>query len=377
MFSQSPRLAQGFTRPKHLRPAPIYKPNLSALPESAEPFLLIFFSHLQEDLFFAGYSEFFKDFQSIIDNFDRVVLSVECSSFNPALATRFSDRITVIHESQLSTLECRPSLIVCFNSELFFKARDMFQDLDRTIYYCQDYEAGFAPLGTGYIRSEVAIASSRNIIISTTLLYNFLKDKGLLTDSQHVLITTPKIKPIAVQPEKNKRLFFYFRPESFQSRNLPEILMEAAEQFCDKYTGYEIFMVGTIDTCYSYRINGNSIFVNSKLAKEEYLKLLASCDVVVSMIYSAHPGVIAFQAAASGIPTVTNVFENRDAALLKSISGNIVPYDPIREKLLDRIELALTLPKGQPSFNKYLYGPNEGLTISSLVDARVIDNACV
>ncbi|MGZ8240528.1 MAG: glycosyltransferase, partial [Methylobacter sp.] len=226
-----------------------------------------------------------------------------------------------------------------------------------------------------YIRSEVAIASSRNIIISTTLLYNFLKDKGLLTDSQHVLITTPKIKPIDVKPEKNKRLFFYFRPESFQSRNLPEILMEAAEQFCDKYTGYEIFMVGTIDTCYSYRINGNSIFVNSKLAKEEYLNLLASCDLVVSMIYSAHPGVIAFQAAASGIPTVTNVFENRDAALLKSISGNIVPYDPIRENLLDRIELALTLPKGRPSFNKYLYGPNEGLTISSLVDAMVNDNA--
>ncbi|MGZ8144527.1 MAG: rhamnan synthesis F family protein, partial [Methylosarcina sp.] len=185
VFSQSPRLAQGFTRPKHLRPAPIYKPNLTALPKCAEPFLLIFFSHLQEDLFFAGYSEFFKDFQPIIDSFDRVVLSVECSSFNPALATRFSDHITVIHESQLSTLECRPNLIVCFNSELFFKARDMFQDLDRTIYYCQDYEAGFAPLGTGYIRSEVAIASSRNIIISTTLLYNFLKDKGLLTDSQH------------------------------------------------------------------------------------------------------------------------------------------------------------------------------------------------
>ncbi|WP_020564245.1 rhamnosyltransferase WsaF family glycosyltransferase [Methylosarcina fibrata] len=370
-FGQAPRLSKGFTRPANLRPAPIYKPDLSALPRSKDPFLLIFFSHLQEDLFFAGYTEFFRDFKPIIDSFDRVVLSVECDTFNPELAARFSDRIEVIHESKLNTLECRPTVIVSFNSELFLKARDIFQDLDRTIYYCQDYEAGFGPLGTGYVRSEQAVASSRNIIVSTSLLYRFLKDKRLLTDSQHIWITTPKIEPVSVRPEKTRRLFFYFRPESFQSRNLPEILMGAAEQFCDKYTGYEIYMMGTIDTCYSYRINGNSIFVNSKVAKEEYVGLLSSCDLVVSMIYSAHPGVIAFQAAASGIPTVTNIFENRDAELLRSISGNLVPYDPVRENLLDRIELALTLPKGQPSFNGNLYGPADSTTISRYVEAMV------
>ena len=82
---------------------------------------------------------------------------------------------------------------------------------------------------------------------------------------------------------------------------------------------------------------------------------MARIFALVSLIHSAHPGVIAFQAAASGIPTVTNVFGRRDAALLRRISDNIVPYDPVHDSLLDCIERALTMDKGRPSFDASLY----------------------
>ena len=368
-FRQRPRLAQGFAAPINLRSSPVYGPDLHALPESDKPFLLIFFSHLQDDLFFAGYTEFFKDFLPVFDAFDRVVLSVATPHFNPKLAARYSNKIEVIHDSALSQLRVRPNVIVSFNSELLLKARDIFGDLPRTIYYCQDFEAGFFPMGTSYVRSEMAIASSRNIIVSSALLKKFLQQRGLLTELQNVYVTTPGIDTVEVVPEKNKRIFFYFRPEQFNARNLPELLMETVEQFCAKHTGYELYLLGTVDTCLSYSMNGNQIFVISKLSKDDYIRFLKTCDAAVSMIYSAHPGVIAFQTAASGIPTVTNVFDNRDAEFLQSVSGNIVPFDPVRERLLDRLEVALAMQKGTPSFNRDLYQKMESVSLAQYVDA--------
>jgi hypothetical protein len=118
-------------------------------------------------------------------------------------------------------------------------------------------------------------------------------------------------------------------------------------------------MVGSIGTSYSYKNNDNQIYVVSKLSKKDYYDLLSTCAVAVSMIYAPHPGVIAFQTAASGIPTITNVFDNRDSVLLKEISKNFIPYNPIFDNLLELIELALKLPRGEPSFNEYLYSGNQ------------------
>jgi hypothetical protein len=91
--------------------------------------------------------------------------------------------------------------------------------------------------------------------------------------------------------------------------------------------------------------------------------------LVVSLIYSAHPGVVAFQAAASGIPTITNVFENRNEAFLKSISTNLIPFDPVRQDLFKLIQLSLDLPKGNKSFNESVYGSGEDKAIDDYFKA--------
>ncbi len=366
-FSISPSFPDGFFAPTHIHPLPKPNVNLSRSPRSPEPFLLIFFSHLQDDLFFAGYTAFFQDFTPLFGKFSKIVLSVESEEFNSHLAKRYSDQIEVIQERELGRLKYQPDLIVAFNNQLFIKALQICENPNRTIYYCQDFESGFYPFGAEYVEAEKAIASSHNIIVSTVLLKSFFIDKQLLRH-QRIFITSPKIESFDVSREKTKRLFFYFRPESFHRRNLPQIIMEAARSFCEKHSGYEIFMVGSVETCYSYKINGTQIYVINKLPKEDYIQLISSCDVVVSMIYSAHPGVIAFQAAASGIPTVTNVFENRDANLLKRISENILPYDPVRESLLELIEEALSMPKGKKSFNEELYSGPRTQSLDSFID---------
>jgi hypothetical protein len=60
-----------------------------------------------------------------------------------------------------------------------------------------------------------------------------------------------------------------------------------------------------------------------------------SSEVAISMIYSAHPGVVAYQAALSGIPTITNVFDNRSAADVQSLSPNLIPFDVVRNSFVD------------------------------------------
>ncbi|MEP6878274.1 MAG: rhamnan synthesis F family protein, partial [Nitrosospira sp.] len=375
IFSLSSNFPNGFSAPIHFRPLKRHSIDLSSLPRNPARFLLILISHLQDDLFFAGYTAFFSDFCPIFGKFSKVIFSIESERYNPRLATQYSDRIEVVQERKLRELKFRPDLIVAFNSQLFIKAKQIFNDPTRTIYYCQDFESGFFPYSAEYVEAAKAIVDTQNIIVSTDLLRKFLVNRQLLSH-QRIYTTSPKIEPFDVPPEKTKRLFFYFRPESFHRRNLPETLIEAVQDFCNKHTGYEIYMVGSVDTRFSYKINNTPVYVISKLPKKEYLHLISSSDVVISMIYSAHPGLIAFQAAASGIPTVTNVFENRNKFLLKNISENILPYDPIRDNLLERIEEALSMPKGRKSFNEELYSGSKSQTLNDFIDT-VLSSECV
>jgi hypothetical protein len=360
-FSIQPSYPSGFLAPVGDRPLqPLrVRISLAQLPQSPQPFLLILFSHLQEDLFFAGYSEFFKDHGAVFERFDRVIIAVESAKFDKKLASRYLSRIEVMHLSEIGSLKYKPDIVIGFNAHLTCAAYQMLPDTpERVVYYCQDFESGFFPFGADYIVGEKAIADSRNLVVSTELLNKFLSNRGLV-NAQHVFVTRPMINILDVPEIKTKRLFFYYRPEFFHKRNMPDALMDAVREFCYKHNGYEIYMVGSVATAYSFKINGTQVYVINKLPKNDYVELISSCDVVVSMIYSAHPGVIAFQAAASGIPTVTNVFENRDASLLKNISKNIVPYDPVRGSLLAAIEQALAMPKGQAAFNEVLYSGNQ------------------
>jgi hypothetical protein len=353
-FGVPPLLGQGLFAPTNFHAPAVYGPDLSALPPAAQDTLLVLVPNLLQDLFFAGYSEFFNDLRSIFPIFARIIVVVASTDLNPELVTCYDTRIEVIQLSSIGQLTEKPSVVINFDFETFHIANEIFNSPERTIYYCQDFEAGFFSYGTNYVRAERAVAHSRNIVLSTGLLKNFLAQRGLLSGA-NIHVTSPTVKAITIEAGKKKRLFFYFRPEHFNTRNMPELVMAAVEGFCRKKNEYEIILCGTVKTSYSIRVHETDVTVLSKLSREKYEAILASSDAVVALIYSAHPGVIAFQAAASGIPTVTNTFENRDAKTLRSISKNIIPFDPVHDDLLDKLEEALSLPRGNASFDAALY----------------------
>lgn len=317
--------------------------------------LILLFSHLEKSVFFAGFKSFFSDFQTVFHLYDEILLFVKTKKFEPELALKYDSRIKVLPWSSLKKIEEMPNLIVVYNSNLFEYARKRFGNTENILYYCQDFESGFFSFGTDYIVGERAIALSKNMVISTQLLFDFIDSKKLINPHSRIFITRPHFEVLPIKHKTENTLFFYFRPEGINNRNLSELIWEAVAEFCTNHTGFQLILAGTVATSFSFERNGNDIFVLSKLPYKDYLELLATCKVVVSMIYSAHPGVVAYQAAASGIPTVTNTFENRDAKVLQSLSKNLVAYDPIRDSLYEKILEAMDKPRGNKHFNKILY----------------------
>lgn len=346
-----PVLATGIAEPKNIFPLPRYRPDLRSLPDAKEKTLLILIPFLTDDLFFAGYTGFFSDMSSIFPDFAHVKVIVGNPNYNERLLDKYGKGIEVIPFDKIGELTELPTLIYCFDTETFFQAKDVFGNLDRVVYYCQDFESGFYPYGSMYVRSQTSLHQSKNIVFSTGILANSIISKGLLRDDVNCYVTAPHIEPFDAKKERSKKLFFYYRPEAFNSRNMPELIMRTVIDFCHQHCGYEIYLVGAVGTSFSQKINGTDVIILSKLAKNDYLDLISACDAVVALIYSDHPGVIAYQTAASGIPTITNTFGIRDADYIEAISSNLVPFDPIRESLSDKIEFALTMPKGNRDFN--------------------------
>lgn len=369
-----PILATGIAEPKNIFPLPRYKPDLRSLPDAKEKTLLILIPFLTDDLFFAGYTGFFSDMSLIFPGFIHVKVVVGNPDYNERLLEKYGDDIEVIPFDSVGKLTELPTLIYCFDTETFFQAKDVFGNLERVVYYCQDFESGFYPYGSMYVRSQSSLFQSRNIVFSTGVLAKSIASKGLLQNAVNSYITAPHIEPFAAKKEKSNKIFFYYRPEAFNSRNMPELIMRAVIDFCHQHYGYEIYLVGAVGTSFSQKINGTDVIILSKLSKDDYLDLISSCDVVVALIYSDHPGVIAYQTAASGIPTITNTFGIRDAGYIEAVSSNLVPFDPIRDSLNDKLEIALAMPKGNYDFNFANYEQKSQFSFSDF-NAKIIETS--
>lgn len=342
---------------------------LADLPVSND--LVIFIPHLKRELFFAGYSAFFDDvspLQTVFQNINIVVLHEQGDpGIEPSIIASYFPNANVLSVRDMSQIHAKPQLALCFNFQTFHVARKAMGGVSRLVYYCQDSEYGFFPFGDDYLKAQQALKWSRNIIASTWPLAKFLQQEGLI-DEANLLITAPRIQRFDLATlAPTKKIFCYFRPEEFNARNLAATIVEALQELGSDLHEYEFYCVGTVETSFSWKIGSNTLYVISKLPKERYFDVISSCDAVVALIYSGHPGVIAMQAAASGIPTVTNTFPNRSKQFLKEMSSNIVPYDPLTDSLAICIREALGMEKNAGSFNAALYGPQSPSDIKSYI----------
>jgi hypothetical protein len=326
-----------------------WEPTLSG--RRAHGQLLILVPHLRTELFYAGYSSFFAECAAVAEDFSEIKVVCVDNQIDPGILDAYLPGARVIgaHELGNEPLD-EPDLVISFDTNTTLIACDDLGLRARTIYYCQDFEAGFHPYGLAYTRALRALHVCDYLVVSTPQLRDFLDSRGLLT-AREVCVTVPKVTKLAPRPTVPGRIFVYFRPEYFNSRNMADYLLPEILQFCETNSGYEFFLVGTVATDLAFTYEGNSIVVLSKLNFEDYEEIVMSSEVAISMIYSAHPGVVAFQTALSGIPTITNVFDNRSAGEVRRLSPNLIPLDLVRDSFRDVFERALShAPLAQDSF---------------------------
>ena len=351
-FGRRASLGAGLYTPQTLLytlPKRIWAPSLSG--QRARGQLLIMVQHLRAELFYAGYSSFFAECAEVAVDFREVRVICFDHEIAPGLIERYlpGARIDAARDIIGDPID-EPDLVLTFDTASTLVACDELGLAHRTIYYCQDFEAGFHPYGYNYVLSLRALHIAQYIVISTPQLRNFLERGGHL-NTRNIRVTVPVVKKLSARTRVPRRVFVYFRPEHFNTRNMADLLMRKILDFCETHSGYDFFLVGTVATDLSITHGDNSITMLSKLSFEQYEDLAMSCEIAISMIYSAHPGVVAYQTALSGIPTITNVFDNRSAEDVVALSPNLIPYDVVRDSFDDVLARAFAhIPVPQERF---------------------------
>lgn len=266
-FARSAAFGNGIYFPETLRARftrPISIPSLSG--QRATGQLLILVPHLRTELFYAGYSSFFAECAAVAVDFHSVRVICFDSDISAGLLDDYLPGARIDSLQSLSEeLIDEPDLIITFDTTTTLAACDDWGLASRTIYYCQDFEAGFHPYGFAYTQALRALRVAEHMVVSTPQLKDFLDRGGFLT-TRDVSVTVPRVKKLRAREKIKGRVFVYFRPELFNTRNLADLLLPQILEFCETHAGYEFFLVGSVATDLAFTYGENTITVLSKLA---------------------------------------------------------------------------------------------------------------
>ncbi len=141
------------------------------------------------------------------------------------------------------------------------------------------------------------------------------------------------VGPEDVKRGPPRRLLFYARPEEHAQRNLFEIGAAALDAAVSggHLQGWELAGIGGVEggaSDLALPRSGASVRLIPRSAQADYARLLRSFDVGLALMYTPHPSLVPIEMCAAGMSTVTNTFENKDAAALGRISPNLIAAEP-------------------------------------------------
>jgi beta-1,2-rhamnosyltransferase WsaF-like protein len=232
---------------------------------------------------------------------------------------------------------------------------------ERFLYLIQEYEPFIFPMGSAAALARGSYELPHTALFSTDLLRDWFAARGIgvfaagqAADKGNSLSFDNAITPVGPVRTEDlrrpgpRRLLFYARPEQHASRNLFEVGAMALDQAiaAGRFAGWELSGVGTVELrggSLPLPRSGASLRLVPRGPQADYGRLLRSFDVGLALMYTPHPGLVAIEMAAAGMPTVTNTFENKDAAALGHISPNLVAAEPS----VEGVAAALTVAEGR------------------------------
>lgn len=221
------------------------------------------------------------------------------------------------------------------------------------LFMVQEYEPYFLAMSSISALFQQSYAFPQLSLFSTKLLQDFFRQEqiGIFArpgGEQHAAVFTNAIQkfyPTRVQMMRSKRrLLFYARPEEHAARNLFELGMIALAMLVRDpridLNNWSFHGIGSIDRQHTLELAPNvPLELVAKTSLEEYINLMPSFDVGLSLMLTPHPSLVPLEMASAGMWAVTNTFANKTAEELRALSTNLIGVEPtitaIRDALIE------------------------------------------
>jgi hypothetical protein len=278
--------------------------------------------------------------------FDRAAVEEKLAT-SPLLqrAIAASEVVNITRDDSLLSISPEDSFI-CYSYWTGIKAHHLAQAVGKKfVFFLQEYESTFHSHDSCYAIAAYVYRLPHSAIFNTALLEDYFRINSLgvfnldaqksseckYISFQHALTPTSPPSLECLTARKTKRLLMYGRPEAHARRNLFEIALIGLKMavwnnvFDDDW---EFFGVGTLGTEFDIELGlGRSLKLRGTLPQGDYGLALSEYDIGLSLMMAPHPSILPFEMASAGQVVVTNVYESRTEAVLRSISGNIEPCE--------------------------------------------------
>ena len=139
-------------------------------------------------------------------------------------------------------------------------------------------------------------------------------------------------RPTRDRLTRRRRLLFYPRQEEHASRNLFELGMIALAMLVQDprvdLSGWSFHGIGSMGGNTLGLKPGLPFALVPKTSLQEYIRMMPSYDVGLSLMLTPHPSLVPIEMASAGMWTVTNTLANKTAERLQAISTNLIGVEP-------------------------------------------------
>lgn len=237
-----------------------------------------------------------------------------------------------------------------------FLAERIHKLLDRPdfIYLIQDYETAFYPGGSWYTQADLSYEMQYTPLFSSKSLRDqfYAADIGGLRRREQRAIYFHNACSANLPPReqflasklvpRKKRLAFYSRP--IVDRNMFElsalVLCEAYERGILNADDWECYGMGLGEGVVQLA-DGLTSTSLPRMNLKEYLDVVPSFDICLTLMASPHPSMIPMDLGCSGAVVVTNTFQTKTPEYLSSLCDNIISAPPALEALLAALKEAV------------------------------------
>lgn len=276
----------------------------------------------------------------------------------PGLTTLFDEVEVISRWDRTIPVEMNPDdRFVATNCWAAHVAHNTAQHLNETrfLFMAQEYEPFFMAMNSISALFQEAYTFPQVTLFSTELLRDFFRREqigvfaniGGEADAAVFSNAIQTFHPTRDQLTRTRRrLLFYSRQEEHASRNLFELgMMSLAALVRDArvdLSGWSFHGIGSMGGNMLELKPGLPFELVPKTSLQEYIRMMPSYDVGLSLMLTPHPSLVPIEMASAGMWTVTNTLANKTSERLRAISTNLIGVPPTVGDIVDGLVQAIT-----------------------------------